>query len=385
MREALRDIGTPDHPALAYDAWAPVGQDGKLPDGDRDPWLDSIEGLRAPDDYRHAFDRWRATFDQERGDRTFELELAGRLLVGHGNASATDVGLTLHHTWGVPILPGSAIKGILAHYVEATYGPSDPSRPIWEQSGNERERANFQGVTWKCKKSRRIQRGPGPMFSALFGAPDAEEDDRARAQGLDAGATAGSVVFHDALYVPESAMVDLPNGSRGERPLAADVLTVHHRDYYDSSGESPPNDFDRPNPVAFLTVRPGARLLFALSGPADWTALAEELLVAALQEWGAGGKTATGYGRFERPGAGPAARPTSPQHTRGERVTVTRVEDPKGKGKVKFQADDGFLGHFAGESPPETAIGDKIQVWVANVSPNAYTFILKQPKARGRK
>ncbi len=79
-----------------------------------------------------------------------------------------------------------------------------------------------------------------------------------RAHGLDAGASAGAVVFHDALYVPRSCADD--------RPFAADVLTVHQKAYYDSEGATSPNDYDSPNPVAFLTVRPGARLLFALSG-----------------------------------------------------------------------------------------------------------------------
>jgi len=309
MRDAIRDIGVPEHPALAYDAWAPIGSGGKVPD--RNEWLSSIEEAQVPTDYRHAFERWRRTFDPDRGDRTFELELVGRLLVGHGNASATDVGLTLQHTWGVPILPGSAIKRLMAHYIDATYGPTDPSCWTGEQPEDERARAVYQGVTWRRN---RIQRGPGAVYRALFGAPDAHEDQDARAQEIDAGATAGVVLFHDALYVPGS----VPGG----QPLATDVLTVHQKAYYDSAGGSWPNDFDSPVPVGFLTVRPGAHFLFALSGPADWTALAEELLVHALEEWGAGGKTASGYGRFQKPGAVPAARPTKPQHARGTRITT---------------------------------------------------------------
>jgi len=59
---------------------------------------------------------------------------------------------------------------------------------------------------------------------------------------------------------------------------------------------------------------------------------------------------------------------------------VTRIEDPKGKGRVRFQADDGFSGQFAKENPPDVGIGDTTEVYVANVSPHSYTFTLRPPK-----
>jgi CRISPR-associated protein Cmr6 len=55
-----------------------------------------------------------------------EVELLSRLLVGHGTQSPTEVGLTTHRTWGVPVVPGTALKGLLSHYVDAVYGPRDP-------------------------------------------------------------------------------------------------------------------------------------------------------------------------------------------------------------------------------------------------------------------
>jgi CRISPR-associated protein Cmr6 len=282
MRDVLRTIGVPEHLALAYDAWAPVGDDGKVNDDARKSWLDRLAELEVSPDYARSFERWKASFKAP-GDRLAKLTLESRLLIGHGNSSATDVGLTVHHTWGVPIIPGSALKGLVAHYVDATYGPTDADKKPWEQPGDERVRADYQGVTWK---GRRIERGPGAVYRALFGAPDAREDDLMRENGFPAGATAGLVTFHDALYDPGS----------GNKPFAADVLTVHQKGYYDSSGQSTPNDYDSPNPVAFLTVRPGCRFLLALSGPGEWTELAARLLADALETWGVGGKTAAGYG-----------------------------------------------------------------------------------------
>lgn len=288
MRQVLRDsIGreVPDHLGLAYDAWAPTDvADGKVSDDNRRPWLEKLADLAVSADYAVSFERWKASFSAT-GDRFAELTLASRLLIGHGNASATDVGLTVHHTWGVPVIPGSALKGLVAHYVDATYGPTEPGKKPWEQQGDERVRADYQGVTWN---HRRIERGPGAVYRALFGAPDAREDVTMRGNGFEAGAAAGLVTFHDALYVPGS----LPDN----KPFAPDILTVHQKGYYDSSGNTSPNDYDSPTPVSFLTVRPKCRLFLALSGPSEWTELAAQLLTDALTSWGVGGKTAAGYG-----------------------------------------------------------------------------------------
>ena len=104
---------------------------------------------------------------------------------------------------------------------------------------------------------------PGRFYRALFGAPDVDDTD----------ASAGLVVFHDALYVPGS--------TPGDKPFAVDVLTVHQRSYYGQdkerggvAGERWPNDYDSPNPVGFISVRPGTKLLLALGGDAQWAELA---------------------------------------------------------------------------------------------------------------
>lgn len=387
MRQVLEALlipaGTPDHIGLAYDSWAPVDSGGKVPEEKRAEWLRAVADIPIAADYGRFFAQWKASF-QDPPDRIFELTLASRLLVGHGNASAADVGLTVHHTWGVPVISGSALKGLLAHYVDAVYGPKDPTRPPWEQPEDERSRVDYQGNVWR---GRRIQRGPGAIYRTLFGAPDADDDATMREHGfLDVGAAAGLVMFHDALYVPGSTPDD--------KPYATDVLTVHQKTYYDTSGQHWPNDYDSPNPVAFLSVRPGTKMLLALSGPTDWTDLAERLLRDALAKWGVGGKTSQGYGRLVAanqlgPAVGssstaPSVAQSGPRHQRGERVSVTRVEDPSGKGRVKFRADDGFPGHFAGEEPPVAAVGQNVEVWIANVSPQGYTLTLRPPKGKKR-
>jgi CRISPR-associated protein Cmr6 len=194
-------------------------------------------------------------------------------------------------------------------------------------------------------RGERIERGPGAIYRALFGAPDAETDEAMRGQGFDAGAAAGIVTFHDALYVPQRNGVN-------DTPFIPDVLTVHQKQYYDTGGGAWPSDYDSPNPVAFLTVSPGVRMLFALSGPPDWTQLTEQLLRGALEKWGVGGKTSAGYGRLIAPERGPAnilsAQSTvtgglaSPKV--GDRVQAELLEQRTKRGAWKARHKSGLEG-----------------------------------------
>ncbi len=385
MRQVLPKVETADHVALAYDAWGQVSDDGKVPDTRRAQWLADLASISVSPDYERSFKRWKESFVAI-GDRLAELTLASRLLIGHGNTSAIDVGLTVHHTWGVPLIPGSALKGLVAHYVDATYGPSDPSKAPWEQQGDERVRADYQGVIWNC---RRIECGPGVVYRALFGAPDARGDEAMREHGLEAGAAAGLVTFHDALYVPGSFA--------GNKPFAADVLTVHQKGYYDSAGQSAPNDYDSPIPVAFLTVRPGVRLLFALSGPADWTELAEKLLRDALGAWGVGGKTSSGYGRHGNSemlaAVAPEARgrtynqPSIPRP--GERVEVVLLDERTKKNGWKARHESSGLEgpvQNSKEVPAGKMAGERIavEIRIAKGKESGFRFVIDPDAAAAK-
>jgi CRISPR-associated protein Cmr6 len=375
VRRVLEELGPPDHLGLAYDVWTPTGPDGKVPNDKRPAWLARLVDRPVSPDYAPAFMRWRGTF-QKLGDRTFELTLATRLLVGRGTLSGTDVGLTVHHTWGVPIIPGSALKGLGARYVDTLYGPDDPMRAPWEQpDAEQRQRARWQGITWR---GRRIDRGPGDIYRSLFGGPEAESDAQMRDHGLQAGALSGLVTFHDALYVPGSAA--------GDRPYAPDVLTVHQKRYYDSTGRTWPSDYDDPNPIAFLTVRPGTRMLLALSGPPDWTALADQLLRDALEQWGVGGKTSAGYGRLvqvdRREGPLTGGRSQRAEALRssprsGDRVEAVLLEERTKRGGWKARHEpSGVSGPIqnSGDVPPGLKPGDRVELVVASVSAREVAF-----------
>lgn len=330
MRPALRPLAAPtpqhirlpDHAGLAYGVWAPFAlageKPGKIPDNEKGVWLKGVSEIKPPEDYKHAFRGWRRSFEGC-AHLAVEVELSSRLLVGHGLPSPNEVGLHLHHTWGTPLIPGSALKGLLAHYLQASYGPAEKEdarelalREPWRGIGwDKKERQDKNG---RKKTDYTLLRGPGEAYRAIFGAPDAPEDEKrnlnkARAWVDDPnpsdaalrkavkeahprdleGMIQGRVQFHDALWVPEVAS-----------PLALDVLTPHHAQWYQGK-VSQPNDYDDPTPVPFLTVRPGQRFWVVLSGaPEDLEMVKFALteLVEALSEWGVGGKTAAGYGRI---------------------------------------------------------------------------------------
>lgn len=327
MRRSLPRPARPSHLGLAYGGWAAYQSDGTLEVAERERWLDRAAGLTVPHDYRRAYERFRASLLGE-PDAVVEGTLASRLLVGHGNASPVGVGLTIHHTWGTPVISGSTLKGVLAHYLEATYGPAESVDGIDGTDATDPERARYAGPRWD---GNRLVGAPGAYHRALFGAPDAPGPD-----GKRQPASRGRVVFHDAHFIPGSV----------EAPYARDVLTVHQRRYYGQgdgarSDHQPwPSDHDDPNPVGFLTVRPGAGFLIALTGDAAWAAWAMPHLERALVEWGVGGKTVAGYGRFVD-----AWRPTF------------SVEE-----QAAGSAVQPFIDWIEGEHPPEWG---QRQIWEA--------------------
>lgn len=205
----------------------------------------------APEAYSKFYDRWQSALAGNRLIVTRKAEVQGRLSIGLGGEAVIETAITLHRTYGVPYIPGSALKGLAANYAR---------NRLLEQDWGDKSGA----------------------YRTMFGYTE----------------SAGYVTFFDALYVPGS-------GPRG-KPLWPDVITVHHPNYY--QGNEPPADWDSPTPVSFLTAT--GEYLLAIGGPADWVEKAYEILALALNEEGIGAKTSSGYGRMEINGmAGSAVSP----------------------------------------------------------------------------
>jgi CRISPR-associated protein Cmr6 len=249
------------------------------------------------DSYQAFFERWSRYLEAlRRADGSgktiaLKLETKDRLAVGHGAESVIETSIALHRAYGVPCIPGSALKGVAAR------------------------RADAIGDQWK--------RG-GTAFELLFG------------HAGDEVGECGVVTFHDALPVP------------GTWKLLPDTITVHHRRYYPNGAESP-TDWDDPNPVPLLTCT-GTFRLFLTGPPNGWLDRATQLLADALELDGVGAKTALGYGRLRIEGH-PARKGATPGGTTARAVDPPR--DPLGdfRKRVEGRLRSLAAGNAADEVP----------------------------------
>ncbi len=173
---------------------------------------------------------------------SFRSAPAWRFVVGLGGASVLETGMTLHRLYGIPIIPGSALKGLARAYAETIEG----------------------------------KEAHDPDVVAVFGKPP-------RSTPLESG----EIIFFDAIPVT------LPC-------FKLDVMTSHFPQYY--QGSDLPADWQDPNPVYFLTVQ-DTKFLFAVAARREegrnYVSTALNWLKKGLAELGVGAKTAAGYGYFE--------------------------------------------------------------------------------------
>lgn len=227
----------------------------------KDTLINEVTDLYADAEYRPHFERWQNTLTAS-GIMCKKATTTGRMVVGLGGESAIETAITLHRTYGVPYIPGSALKGLAAMYARTKL--EDKAWHLPKEDAKEQENA-------KDAQTENSADQQGWAYNVLFGTTQ----------------EAGHVTFFDALYVP--------NTGHAKRPLHKDVLTVHHKEYYDGT-DKPPADWDSPVIIPFLSAT--GTYLLALDGPAEWVEKAYKILEKALAEDGIGAKTSSGYGRM---------------------------------------------------------------------------------------
>jgi len=231
------------------------GKDWRIEEGDKDKeggkmrWIKTISehpvGNRSL--LSEAVERLINLVDKRGGEfRCYRT--IWRFATGLGLNHPIENGMTWHHTLGVPYLPGSSFKGLVRAWVEQWLGLSDDE------------------------------------INRIFGSQETGSNNEKIG--------VGSIIFFDALPVAPVR-------------LAADVMTPHYQKYY--SGSEAPGDWQDPNPIPFLTVDEQQVFLFALAPrkigvPENQSDIEKvwQWVDQALQNVGAGAKTAVGYGRFER-------------------------------------------------------------------------------------
>ena len=132
---------------------------------------------------------------------TLELKLNWRLIVGLGNESVYETGMTFHPIYGIPYIPGSSIKGVLRNYFI---------------------KLNYDGIEKDA-----IQNS---TFQQIFGYSE------------DENAQKGRVVFLDAFPLQDVN-------------VEADVINPHFQNFYDSDGSIPPGDWNKTVPISFLSIK----------------------------------------------------------------------------------------------------------------------------------
>jgi len=325
------------HPGLALDRWVEF-DDPDWPRFNQETQkkhLKLVAGLPGLSDALRAARQAREETLRALEARMWTQRSVWRLTLHLSRGAALEnAGLCLHPVYGFAYLPGSGLKGMARAYAEMVWAREGSQEPGEEAVGGglpsggsggleATERMEWVRRVFGCGPStgRRRKEDGGEGETAGSGGGDTADDGRPDDPGDPAGedhraGSVGAVVFHDAWPV-------------GWPRLQVDIVNSHHPQYYDpakreqaeaagegahsatgepDAGWEPPGDWQSPVPVYFLTVRPGTAFNFAVSlretavpDGRKLLGLAHEWLWKALCEFGAGAKTAAGYGYFESP------------------------------------------------------------------------------------
>ena len=281
--------------------------------------------------YAQAFNIRRKSLSKIASSKRFKT--LGTIIAGLGSSNVLETGLTLNPTYGIPMIPGSSIKGVTAHYCSKIFGA-------------------------------------GQVYDTLFGKVSDEHNEQ----------EAGFVQFYDAWLIPESV----------NNAFVDDVMTPHHSDYY--SGKSArPTDFDDPTPIRFLSVS-GTFEFWIGCCDSKWKDFAFKLTEDALKNFGIGGKITSGYGKMEsvispeereeqeRRKKQKANRDAGFLHDVDEIITLrcAKIKVVKGKEKGEFaftEGDDKKSLRF--EKLPKVNAGDLVQAKIIRIDTANKAYILQ--------
>lgn len=234
---------------------------------------------------------------------TFSQELNSRLIIGLGNASVFETGITLHHIHGFPYIPASSIKGLTRSWIvqccfEGKEEDAIADRTFCDLFGCPSE------VILEDPQGNRIKKAYTENGKMTESYPRSYY--RINDPDKQGGERQGNLIFFDAFPT------DAPK-------LKTDIMNPHYPKYY--TGDDPPADYQSPVPIMFLTVEdtafrfliglkplpgmesvnvsgPIARHLGKPEGTLSILQTGELWLRKALTEHGIGAKTAVGYGFF---------------------------------------------------------------------------------------
>lgn len=236
--------------------------------------------------------------------------LQWRMVIGLGAVHPQETSMTLHHIYGIPYIPGSAVKGVTRHYriweifeeifkdspekeleqvkcLEKILENADLTNKDESKRDDKLDKENFK-KKFKAKKRKDDKTIEISASEKLFNFLKKEQNKIIEFQKIfGTQKKKGEVIFFDAYPV-------------GDINLRLDVMTPHYAPYYsDSKGKTPPADYHNPNPIKFLTVEKTKFRFYLASKDENLLNKAKDWLKEALDEHGIGAKTSLGYGIFE--------------------------------------------------------------------------------------
>lgn len=213
---------------------------------------------------RHLLGLFRRAYNDRAAVTIGQLE--GRLAINLADSLIQNAGLCLDRLFGLPYIPGSAVKGVCRHAALAEL------------------------------KAARADEVPAVLavFCAVFGTSEVDfktgdlKSFREHHAGRDTDRK-GAVSFLPAYPVNEARIV-------------VDLTNVHYPDYY-RTGRTEDLSKENPRPNPFPAVEAGAQFAFCLlsngmDNRPEVLVAANRWLESALTEHGLGAKTAAGYGWF---------------------------------------------------------------------------------------
>ena len=224
------------------------------------------------------------------------LKTSSRLVVGFGAEHVLETSITLHHLFGIPYIPASAIKGVVRMV------------SFWEIAEN-------------LKNDKKIEE----LQKYLYDEQIEEElnDVELKHECLEHKLLFGTQGFKGLLVFLDA----YPEVEAGKEIFELDIMNPHYTEYYTEKSEIP-GDWENPKPIVFLTVKKDIPFHFnvlideyrikEILNDKDFPKEAKEIIEKwksdnyselegtakkwvseALKEFGVGSKTRLGYGIFE--------------------------------------------------------------------------------------
>ena len=109
------------HRGLVLDRYVPVKTEQDKKES-RKPLLERVVNLNSGDGiYPLAYRRWESLARSLADPVILESRLRDRLALGLGIESVHEIGCRVHATYGVPVIPGSSLKGVLREFVARSF------------------------------------------------------------------------------------------------------------------------------------------------------------------------------------------------------------------------------------------------------------------------